>query len=88
MCDEPGCDTAIDRGLGYLCGEMSPARLTASATLPANIGQGDELVIGADTYHIFSRDSATQVTVHAPAIALHTALPLRSRAVAGRRRRA
>ena len=21
-CDEPGCTTTIDRGLGYLCGEM------------------------------------------------------------------
>lgn len=21
-CDEPGCDAAIDRGLGYLCGSM------------------------------------------------------------------
>lgn len=21
-CDEPGCDAVIDRGLGYLCGDM------------------------------------------------------------------
>lgn len=22
VCDEPGCTTVIDRGLGYLCGDM------------------------------------------------------------------
>jgi hypothetical protein len=42
------------------------------ATLPANIGQGDKLVIGADTFYILSRDSATQVTIQETASSTHT----------------
>ncbi|MCH7797182.1 MAG: right-handed parallel beta-helix repeat-containing protein [Planctomycetes bacterium] len=45
----------------------------ASATLPANIGPGDKLVIGAETFHIFTKDSTTQVSVHLPAATTHTA---------------
>ncbi len=36
-----------------------------SGTLPMNIGLGDEIVIGGETFHLLSRDSATQVTVQA-----------------------
>jgi hypothetical protein len=42
------------------------------ASLPANIGQGDELVINAETFYIYSRDSATQVTVQTAAAAAHS----------------
>jgi len=43
-----------------------------SATLPTNIGIGDELIIGAETFHILSRDSATQVTVQDAAASNHS----------------
>jgi photosystem II stability/assembly factor-like uncharacterized protein len=42
------------------------------ASLPANVGQGDKLIIGAETFYILSRDSATQATVQANATAAHT----------------
>ncbi|MHC4429363.1 MAG: DUF2341 domain-containing protein, partial [Planctomycetota bacterium] len=42
------------------------------ASLPANIGQGDELVIGAETFYIYSRDSNTQVTVQDAAAGAHS----------------
>ena len=45
------------------------------ASLPANIGQGDQLDLTgpAETLFILSRDSATQVTVQAPATSAHAA---------------
>ncbi len=42
------------------------------ANLPATIGLGDKLVIGASTYFIHSRDSATRVTLQAPTTTAHT----------------
>jgi hypothetical protein len=44
----------------------------SGASLPANIGQGDELVIGAETFYIYSRDSTTQVTVQDAAAGAHS----------------
>jgi hypothetical protein len=43
------------------------------ASLPTNIGQGDELVIGAETFYILSRDSSTQVTTQSAAAIAHSA---------------
>jgi len=37
------------------------------ASLLTNIGQGDELVVGAQTLYVLSRDSATQVTIQGTA---------------------
>jgi hypothetical protein len=45
------------------------------ASLPANVGKGDALTFPgapAETLYIYSRDSATQVTLQAPATAAHT----------------
>ncbi len=42
------------------------------ASLPTNVGQGDELVIGGETLYIYTRDSATQVGVQGVAAATHT----------------
>ena len=42
------------------------------ASLPANVGQGDELVIGSDTLYIETKDSSTQVTVQQAASSAHT----------------
>ncbi len=42
------------------------------ASLPTNVGLGDKLVIGADTYYVYSRDSATQVTLQVPTSTAHT----------------
>ncbi len=39
----------------------------AGGTLPADVGQGDRLIIGAETFYIYSKDSAAQVTVQSPA---------------------
>jgi hypothetical protein len=44
----------------------------SGATLPANIGPGDELGIGAETFYLVSRDSDTQVTVQEPAATTHS----------------
>jgi hypothetical protein len=41
------------------------------ASLPANVGAGDQLVIGGETFFIRTRDSATQVTVQTAATANH-----------------
>jgi hypothetical protein len=46
--------------------------VTFGASLPSNVGVGDELVVGGETFHIKTRDSATQVTVHDPAVSDHT----------------
>ena len=48
---------------------------SGGATLPVNVGVGDELTIGAEIFHILSRDSATQVTVQSPATVAHTNAP-------------
>ena len=40
----------------------------SGATLPTNIGVGDELVIGTTTFYILSRDTASQVTVQEIAV--------------------
>jgi hypothetical protein len=45
------------------------------ASLPGNVGKGDVLTFPgapAETLYIYSRDSATQVTLQAPATAAHT----------------
>ncbi|MHC4414021.1 MAG: right-handed parallel beta-helix repeat-containing protein [Planctomycetota bacterium] len=43
-----------------------------TASLPTNVGAGDELVIGADTYYMVARNSPTQATVHQPASTTHS----------------
>ena len=45
------------------------------ACLPSNVGQGDELIINGETFHILSRNTSSQVTVQTPAVAAHTAMP-------------
>ncbi len=47
------------------------ATFAGGANLPANIGQGDQLIVGAETFYILSRDSATQVTVQTAAASGH-----------------
>ncbi|MCH7797809.1 MAG: right-handed parallel beta-helix repeat-containing protein [Planctomycetes bacterium] len=51
----------------------SPFVTFSGATLPANVGPGDKLVIGAETFHIYRKDSTTQVAVHLVAATAHTA---------------
>jgi hypothetical protein len=41
--------------------------------LPANVGVGDRLVIGAETFYVLSRDSASQMTVQSAAATDHSA---------------
>jgi outer membrane protein assembly factor BamB len=43
----------------------------SGAVLPVNVGVGDRLTMGAEVFHILSRDSATQVTVQSPATLAH-----------------
>ena len=43
----------------------------SGAAVPVNVGVGDELIIGTETFYILSRDSATQVTVQSPATVAH-----------------
>ena len=45
--------------------------VTFGASLPPLVGQGDELLIGAETFYILSVDSGTQVTVQSPATVSH-----------------
>jgi hypothetical protein len=44
----------------------------AGATLPGNVGLGDKITVGGDTFYVYSKDSATQVTVHEDATSTHT----------------
>jgi len=43
------------------------------ASLPTNVGTGDQLVIGAETFYVLSRNSSTQVTVQSAATSTHSA---------------
>jgi len=43
------------------------------ACLPSNVGQGDQLVIGGETFYILSRNTSSQVTVQTAAVAAHAA---------------
>jgi parallel beta-helix repeat protein len=42
------------------------------ASLPAEVGRGDKITVGSDTFYIYKKDSATQVTVHDDATSTHT----------------
>ena len=67
----------IDASVLYSFGDASISSGTTTVTfgsgasLPTNVGVGDELVIGGEVFHILSRDTATQVTVQAAASANH-----------------
>jgi hypothetical protein len=67
-----------DTGTLYSTGNASVAfksnivTFAGGASLPTNVGQGDELVIGGfEVLYIYSRDSDTQVTVQGSAAATH-----------------
>ncbi|MHC4216878.1 MAG: YCF48-related protein [Planctomycetota bacterium] len=46
--------------------------MTFGTSLPSNVGQGDEISIGGDTFYIKTKDSSTVVTVHSAATTTHT----------------
>jgi hypothetical protein len=64
--------TLYNTGTATVSAGLSTVTFGGGAALPESIGQGDELVIGAETMYIMSRDSATQVTIQLPAAAAHT----------------
>jgi outer membrane protein assembly factor BamB len=45
------------------------------ASLPIDVGVGDELDVGGENFHILSRDTATQVTVQSRAAIAHSGEP-------------
>lgn len=51
----------------------SVVTFSQGASLPTYVGAGDELVIGADTYYLTARNSATQASVHVASTTTHTA---------------
>jgi hypothetical protein len=55
--------TIYSTGLASIASGFSTVTFGGGASLPANVGQGDKLTIGATIYYILSRDSATQATV-------------------------
>jgi hypothetical protein len=69
----------INAGVLYSLGSASvnvgttTVNFGGGASLPANVGVGDRLVIGAETFYVLSRDSATQMTVQSAAAATHSA---------------
>jgi hypothetical protein len=65
-------NTIYSTGDASISSGTNVVTFAGGASLPTNIGQGDELVIGAETFYILSRDSATQVTVQANASSTHT----------------
>jgi hypothetical protein len=50
----------------------STVTFAGGAVLPTNVGLGDELVVGAETMYILSRDSTTQVTIQGTASSTHS----------------
>ncbi|MHC4965617.1 MAG: DUF2341 domain-containing protein, partial [Planctomycetota bacterium] len=70
-----GTDTSViyQTGDASIAAGATVVTFGGGASLPTNIGQGDELVIGAETFYIYSRDSNAQVTVQATAAAAHSA---------------
>jgi hypothetical protein len=46
--------------------------MTFDTSLPSNVGQGDEISVGGDTYYIRTKDSATEVTVHSASANTHS----------------
>jgi hypothetical protein len=69
-----GTDTGVVYGVGDASVALGSSIVTFGfgADLPTNVGCGDELEIGAETFYILSRDSATQVTVQLPAATPHS----------------
>ncbi|MHC4210820.1 MAG: right-handed parallel beta-helix repeat-containing protein, partial [Planctomycetota bacterium] len=64
--------TLYSTGNATIAQDAKVVTFGSGASLPANVGVGDELVIGSETFHIKTKDSATQVTVHSPATSSHT----------------
>jgi len=64
--------TVYNAGNATVAAGSKTVTFAGGADLPANAGQGDVLTIGADTYHIFSKVSATEVTIHTPSANPHT----------------
>ncbi len=73
----PGTYRSIGTFIGDLCGGARASILngqtvaTFDLALPTNVGAGDQLTIGSETFYIHSRDSSTQVTVQTAASATH-----------------
>jgi hypothetical protein len=65
-------NTIYSTGNASISSGNNVVTFAGGADLPSNIGQGDELMIGAENLYILSRDSATQVTVQANASSTHT----------------
>ncbi len=53
-------------GTATLEAGSSLVTFAGGASLPADVGAGDELVIGSTTYYLHSRDSATQARIQIP----------------------
>jgi len=45
------------------------------ACLPSIVGQGDQLIVGGETFYILSRNTSSQVTVQTAAVAAHAGQP-------------
>jgi hypothetical protein len=67
----------INPGILYSTGNASISAGTTTVTfsggasLPTNVGVGDQLVIGGETFFVVSRDSPTQMTVETAAVSTH-----------------
>ena len=64
--------TVYSTGNATVATGSSTVTFASGASLPANVGKGDKLTIGSDTYYIVSKDSPTQVTVHAASASPYT----------------
>jgi hypothetical protein len=64
--------TLYDVGDATIGSGTTTVTFGSGASLPANVGVGDRLVIGAETFFSLSRDSATQVTVQTAAATGHS----------------
>ena len=70
-----GTSAAILASVGTASIVAGMTTATFTTPLPPNVGRGDELVIGAETFYILTVDSPTEVTVQTPATAAHLGEP-------------
>ncbi len=63
--------TLYSTGNASITAGTTTVTFAGGASLPTNVGQGDELVVGGETLYILTRDSATQATVQQAAAATH-----------------
>ena len=72
-----GTNTGVlySSGVASISAGSAIVTFSGGASLPTNVGSGDELQVGGETFYVYQRDSANQVTVQQQASASHNNEP-------------